>query len=94
MLVADPALNDLYGHSCFDESLGNRIPKAIAVSATASQAVLPAPRRHAAARAFDGLALSDLASGVQPYHDRLRAVLPVLNLAEVAPESTLAQRNQ
>ena len=45
-------------------------------------------------RAFDGLALSDLASGVRPYLDRLRAVLPVLNLAEVASQGILAQRNQ
>ena len=45
-------------------------------------------------RAIDGLALSDLASGVRAYHARLRAVLPVLNLAEVPPQGTLAQRNQ
>ena len=44
--------------------------------------------------AFDGFILSDLESGVRDYHDWLREVLPVLNLAEAPPEGTLAQRNQ
>ena len=44
--------------------------------------------------AFDDFILSDLESGVRDYHDRLREVLPVLNLAEAPPEGTLAQRNQ
>jgi phenylpropionate dioxygenase-like ring-hydroxylating dioxygenase large terminal subunit len=44
--------------------------------------------------AFDDFVLSDLESGVRAYHDRLREVLPVLNLTEAPPEGTLAQRNQ
>jgi hypothetical protein len=44
--------------------------------------------------AFDDFILSDLESGVRAYHDRLRDVLPVLNLAEAPPEGSLAQRNQ
>ena len=44
--------------------------------------------------AFDGFVLSDLERGVRAYHDRLREVLPVLNLAEAPPEGTLAERNQ
>jgi phenylpropionate dioxygenase-like ring-hydroxylating dioxygenase large terminal subunit len=44
--------------------------------------------------AFDGFVLSDLESGVRAYHDRLREVLPVLNLAAAPPQGTLAQRNQ
>jgi len=31
---------------------------------------------------------------VRDYHDRLRDVLPVLNLPEAPPEGTLAQRNR
>ncbi len=44
--------------------------------------------------AFDDFILSDLESGVRDYHDRLRDLLPVLNLPEAPPEGTLAQRNQ
>ncbi len=44
--------------------------------------------------AFDDFILSDLESGVRDYHDRLREVLPVLNLPEAPPQGTLAQRNQ
>jgi phenylpropionate dioxygenase-like ring-hydroxylating dioxygenase large terminal subunit len=44
--------------------------------------------------AFDDFILSDLESGVRDYHDRLRELLPVLNLPEAPTEGTLAQRNQ
>jgi phenylpropionate dioxygenase-like ring-hydroxylating dioxygenase large terminal subunit len=44
--------------------------------------------------AFEGFILSDLESGVRAYHDRLREVLPVLNLPEAPPSGTLAERNR
>ena len=44
--------------------------------------------------AFDDVILSDLESGVREYHNRLREVLPVLNLPEAPPDGTLAQRNR
>ena len=44
--------------------------------------------------AFDDFILSDLESGVREYHNRLREVLPVLNLPEAPPDGTLAQRNR
>ena len=184
--VAHPGLNDLYGHSYFDEMLENRIPKAMGSFGDRRHKLwsvrhyakllpeathlpesyrqawiyygvfpgavltfypdscgfyqflplgtrrsvmqgcgfgLPDPRREMrAARylnrrinnaagaedvqlikwswegmrssAFDGFVLSDLESGVRAYHDRLREVLPVLNLAEAPPQGTLEQRNQ
>ena len=44
--------------------------------------------------AFDDFILSDLESGVREYHNRLREILPVLNLPEAPPDGTLAQRNR
>ena len=44
--------------------------------------------------AFDDFILSDLESGVRVYHDRLREILPVLNLSEPPPAGTLACRNR
>jgi hypothetical protein len=44
--------------------------------------------------AFEGFILSDLESGVRAYHDRLREVLPILNLPQAPPPGTLAERNR
>lgn len=44
--------------------------------------------------AFDELILSDLEVGVWDYHDKLRQLMPVLNLKEAPPEGTLAALNQ
>ncbi len=42
---------------------------------------------------YDGILLSDLEYGVKTYHDHLRAILPVVNLAEEPAAGTLAARN-
>ena len=44
--------------------------------------------------AFDGLLLSDLEYGVRAYHDRLRRLMPVLNLEAPPPQGQLAERNR
>lgn len=44
--------------------------------------------------AFDGLLLSDLEYGVRAYHDRLRRLMPVLNLETAPPHGHLADRNR
>jgi phenylpropionate dioxygenase-like ring-hydroxylating dioxygenase large terminal subunit len=45
-------------------------------------------------KAFNGFYLSDLEYGVRTHHDHLRAVLPVMNLAEAPPENEVAARNR
>jgi hypothetical protein len=44
--------------------------------------------------AFDGLLLSDLEYGVRAYHDRLRRLMPVLNLETPPPQGRMAERNR
>ncbi len=43
--------------------------------------------------AFEDFILSDLESGVRDYHDRLREMLPVMNLPEAPPAGTITERN-
>jgi len=43
--------------------------------------------------AYDDFILSDLENGVRAYHDRLREVMPVMNLTEAPPAGTIAERN-
>jgi phenylpropionate dioxygenase-like ring-hydroxylating dioxygenase large terminal subunit len=45
-------------------------------------------------KAFNGFYLSDLEYGVRTHHDHLRAVLPVMNLAEAPAENEVAARNR
>ena len=44
--------------------------------------------------AFDGPLLSDLEYGVRAYHDRLRRLMPVLNLETAPPHGQLAECNR
>lgn len=44
-------------------------------------------------RAFEGFHLSDLEYGLRAHHDRLRQLIPVMQLAEPPPEAEIARRN-
>ena len=44
--------------------------------------------------AFDGLMLSDIELGVASFHNALRDVLPVLELAQAPESGTLQQENE
>ena len=43
--------------------------------------------------AFEDFILSDMESGVRDYYDRLREILPVMNLPEAPPAGTITERN-
>lgn len=47
-----------------------------------------------ASTAFEGFHLSDLEYGVRRQHDRLRALLPVMRLADAPPEERVAALNE